>query len=271
LKAEIMCTTSDARSQNGFLKSLPQADFDALRLHLRTVELAQGRVLQAFGKPTEQIYFPYDSVLARVLELDAGDSLAVAMIGRGSILGALAVTLNPPVRSGAVVIYPGAASTIEIDRLRQAAERSPSLHRILSRHGQSVLAQAQLAVSCKASHAVEARLARWLLEVQDMSGSERFTLTQDTMAQMIGARFNSVSIMVNSLEQDNYISCCRDEIKITDRDGLASTSCKCYWAIKEQHDSLMRHVEASLTGDQMEVGVPSTGGTGAARLKFKSS
>ncbi len=39
----------------------------------------------------------------------------------------------------------------------------------------------------------------------DLSGDYRLLLTQEVMAQMIGARRNSVSLVANTLQQANFI------------------------------------------------------------------
>jgi hypothetical protein len=100
-------------------------------------------------------------------------------------------------------------------------------------------------MSCKALHPVEARLARWLLEVRDLSGSDRFRLTLEMMAQMIGARNNSISIVAHNLEQEGCISCDRDHVVITNPASLSKIACKCYSAIRAQHESLRPDVERS--------------------------
>jgi CRP-like cAMP-binding protein len=236
---------SNARSQNGFLKSLSTDDFEVLRPHLQTAKLSQGQVLQNLGDPIDQVYFPHDCILSRIIELDAGHSIEIAMIGPDSILGALAATGAPAAKSGAVVVLPGVTSIIDMGRLRAAAERSTGLNRILVRHGQAVLARAQQAVGCKTLHPVEARLARWLLEVRDLCGSHRFMLTQEMMAQMIGARQNSVAIVAHTFEQQGCITSSRGYVEITDPGRLTEAACTCYATIKAQHESLHRDVEHS--------------------------
>jgi hypothetical protein len=42
--------------------------------------------------------------------------------------------------------------------------------------------------ACNASHSVEARLARWLFRVRDLSGEEALPPTQETLAQLIGVQ-----------------------------------------------------------------------------------
>jgi hypothetical protein len=123
---------------------------------------------------------------------------------------------------------------------------------MLAHHGQSLLIQAQQALGCKALHPVEARLARWLLQVRDMTGSERFTITQDMMARMIGARLSSVSIVVQAFAQEHCISHHHGEVEITDPEHLASSACKCYAAIKAQHDSL--NIEHRLECREVRIG-----------------
>jgi CRP-like cAMP-binding protein len=236
---------SNARSQNGFLKSLNTDDFEAILPHLRTAELTQGQVLQDCGAPIEDVYFPHDCVLSRVMELDAGEIVQIFMVGPDSMLGALAAAGLATGNFGTAVVLPGFASIINVDRLRATAKRSVSLSRALSRHGQSVMIQSQQSVTCKAMHAVEARLARWLLEVRDLSGNDRFTMTQEMMAQMIGARSNSISIVAHTLEQEDCISYSRGYVEITDPIRLGKIACKCYSAIRAQHESLLRDTERS--------------------------
>src|SRR5664279_5694320 len=95
---------SEARSQNGFLKSLGTEDFLALRPHLRTVELAQGRSLLKFGDPVKHVYLPHSGVVSLVVELEEGESAEVAMIGRDSLLGAVAAVGQAVATNGAVVM-----------------------------------------------------------------------------------------------------------------------------------------------------------------------
>ncbi len=106
------------------------------------------------------------------------------------------------------------------------------------RHGQALFVQAQQTAGCNASHGVEARLARWLLRVRDLSGSNHFTLTQELMAQMIGARRNSVSIVANTLQQARYIRYSRGHVEILDLEGLTGLACECYGAVKAQYERL---------------------------------
>jgi CRP-like cAMP-binding protein len=130
------------------------------------------------------------------------------------------------------------AVILDVDQLRTEAARRPALRALLARHGMALFVQAQQTAGCNASHFVENRLARWLLRVRDLTGSDTFTLTQELMAQMTGARRNSVSIVANALQRSKYIRYSRGHIEITDLDGLSRTACECYVAVKQQCERL---------------------------------
>ena len=217
--------------QNGLLQSLNKSDFEALRPHLRTVDLSEDFTLLEIGQTVTRAYFPHTAVISLVMEFKTGERVEVAMIGSDSILGAFSRVAIMK----AVVLLPGTASVIEIDRLRAAADQSTALRETLLRHGQALFVQAQQTAGCNALHTVEARLARWLLRVRDLSGSSRFKLTQELMAQMIGARRNSVSLVAHTLQQSNIIRYSRGHVEIIDLDGLHRTACECYDTVRAQY------------------------------------
>ena len=139
-----------------------------------------------------------------------------------------------------MVLVPGVASTIDLDHLRAAADQSATLRAALVRHALALYTQIQQTAGCNASHTVESRLARCLLQMRDLSGSDQLVLTQELMAQMIGARRNSVSLVANMLQQADFIQYSCGHIEITNLDGLSKTSCECYATVKAQYDRLLR-------------------------------
>lgn len=230
---------SAPRSPNGFLSSLTTDDFELVQPHLRTADLTQDLVLVEVDEPLKRAYFPHRGVISLVVKLARGEHVQVAMVGRDSVLGAFSTLGDPTALNSAVVLVPGVASTIDIDQLRAAADQSASLRTALARHGLAVYAQVQQTAGCNASHTVESRLARCLLHTRDLSGSNKLVLTQEAMAQMIGARRNSVSLVANTLQQANFIHYSRGHIEITNLDGLIRTSCECYTTVKNQYERLL--------------------------------
>jgi CRP-like cAMP-binding protein len=228
------------RLPNGFLASLSEDDFELVRPHLKTVDLPHELVLVEVDETLKRAYLPHRGVISLVVRLARGEHVHVAMVGRDSIFGAFSALGDPTALSGAVVLVPGIASTIDIDRLRSAADQSITFRTELIRHSLAVYAQAQQTAGCNAAHTVESRLARCLLQMRDLSGSNKLILTQEAMAQMIGARRNSVSLVASTLQQANYIHYSRGHIEIINLEGLRKTSCECYAQVKAQYDRLVR-------------------------------
>jgi CRP-like cAMP-binding protein len=231
---------SAARSPNGFLSSLAADDFELIRPHLRTVELVPELVLVEVGEPQKRAYLPHRGVISLIVKLARGEHVQIAMIGRDSLFGTFSALGDPTALNSAVVLVAGIASAIDVDRLRAAADQSATFRSTLVRHGLAVYAQIQQTAGCNAAHTVESRLARCLLHTHDLSGGDKLVLTQESMAQMIGARRNSVSLVANTLQQARYIHYSRGHVEIVNPDGLRKTSCECYATVKAQYERLLR-------------------------------
>lgn len=233
---------SAPRSPNGFLSALDPDDFELIRPHLRTVDLVQDAVLVEVGQPLRRAYFPHKGVISLFVSLTRGEHVQIAMISNASIFGAFSALGDATALNSAAVLVPGFASTLDLDRLRAAADQSATFRTSLVRHGLAVYTQIQQTAGCNASHTVESRLARCLLHTHDLSGGDKFVLTQEAMAQMIGARRNSVSLVASTLQQANFIHYSRGHIKITNLEGLRNTSCECYATVRAQYERLLRPV-----------------------------
>lgn len=227
-------------SSNHLLDSLPTAEIEALRPRLGTVELVREAVLVEAGRPLAQIYLPHSGAIAMMVRLSEGQTVEVATIGRDSVFGASAALDGGVSLTAAVVVLPGTASVLDAADLRAAAERSVIFRTVLARHDQALLALAQQAAACNASHSVEARLSRWLLRARDLCGSETLQLTQEFLAQMIGVQRNAISIVAHALQQAGIIRYSRGRIDIIDADGLREASCECYGAAKTHHQRLLQ-------------------------------
>jgi CRP-like cAMP-binding protein len=112
---------SSLRSLNHLLASLPPADFEFFRHHLRSVELVSECVLARAGDELSRVYFPESGIISLVLCLSEGEMIEVAMIGRDSIFGASAMYEDGISLNDAMVQLPGTAAR---DRLNP---RSPAL------------------------------------------------------------------------------------------------------------------------------------------------
>jgi len=138
-----------------------------------------------------------------------------------------------------IVQVEGVASILDVDTLRTVAEQSVAFRTTLIRHEQAQFAQAQQSAACNVSHSVEARLSRWLLRTRDATGSDTLGLTQEFLAQMLGVRRTSVSLVANTLQAAGLIRYRRGRIEITNLEGLQEMSCECYETVKAHSNRLI--------------------------------
>jgi CRP-like cAMP-binding protein len=227
------------RATNGFLSALAADDFELISPHLKTTDLLPDSVLVGAGQTLRHAWMPQRGVISLIVNLSKGGHVQIAMIGRDSVFGVFSALGDPVALNSALVLVPGIASTIELERLHAAADQSPTLRALMMRHGLATYAQIQQTAGCNAAHSVEPRLARCLLQIHDLSGGGKFVLTQESMAQMIGARRNSVSMVASALQQAGVIHYSRGHIQILDLDALKKATCECYGTVRTHYERLL--------------------------------
>src|SRR5260370_18411747 len=230
---------STPHSSNHVLASLAAADLDLLLPHLRSIELPQEMIMFESGAAYNRVSFPHGVGVQLVVDLASGEMFEAAMIGREGVVGGLSALNSKISISRAIAQIAGAASVVDVDQVRHLAEQSVDFRATLLKHEQVLLAQSQQSAACNATHTIEARLSRWLLRCRDLIGSEELPLTQEFIAQMLGVRRTSVSIVANTLQQAGLIKYKRGHIRVLDLEGLRESACECYWTVKSLSDRLI--------------------------------
>lgn len=228
-----------AQSPNRILETLPQNIFSTLRPHLKVVDLAFGDLVAESGKTIKQVYFPHTGAISLVAEMEVGHLIETAMVGRDGVVNAMsALDGNLSLQKGLVQVA-GTASVINPDVLRSIADEFRPLRSLLIRHEQVVLAQAQQSAGCNASHTVEARMCRWLLRIRDLTQSDELWLTQEYLAQMLGVRRSSLSLVANAMQKAGLIRYRRGNIKIIDVEAMRSGACECYQKVRSHYEQML--------------------------------
>ncbi|HEX5765167.1 MAG TPA: Crp/Fnr family transcriptional regulator [Woeseiaceae bacterium] len=225
---------------NHLLDGLSCKDRNKLLNAGETVQLHFGEVLceprQAFG----YAFFPLTGFISLLSTLHDRQPLELGLIGNEGMLGAtLALGLDAaPLR--AVVHGPGTALRLRVSELRRQFLSSPSLLKMLHRYQYVLMAQLSTSAACAHFHAVEVRLATFLLMAHDRAQSDHFKLTHESLSGMLGARRSGVTVAAGVLQRKLLIRYTRGEISILDRAGLEDACCECY--------SATIHVYAQLLG-----------------------
>jgi DNA-binding transcriptional regulator YhcF (GntR family) len=75
----------------------------------------------------------------------------------------------------------------------------------------------------------------------DRSAGDRFPLTHEFLAQMVGVNRSTVSLILRRLQQAGLIRSQRGAITVLDRAGLEAMSCECYGIIRRHFEDLLPH------------------------------
>jgi CRP-like cAMP-binding protein len=224
---------------NLLLEALPAADRQALASHLRPVELKQQRVLFDIRDTIKEVHFPIDAVVSLVIPLSTGEVIETAMVGRDGVVGAAAALNGRISLNRAIVQIPGQSLACEVGPLKSILQDHSAIPSLIGAHEQALFAQAQQCAACNATHVIESRFAKWLLRSADLCGSDELPLTQEYIAQMIGVRRTSVTVVARTLQEAGLIRYRRGHIKLVDFPALRENACECYETVKMNYQELL--------------------------------
>ena len=220
------------RIANHVLAALPRKDYLALLQSLEPVTLTYGTVLYEPNEPITHVLFPVDCLVSLMTTVEGHHGTEVGMVGREGMVG-IALALGTNVSSVCALVQgTGTAMRMNAARFRREFEQSLPLQRGLYRYANAKLALARQTIACNQFHAVEPRLARWLLMTSDRVASEEFILTQAFLADILGVLRAAVNKAAGSLQERKLIGYSRGKIRILDRTGLEAASCRCYTRIE---------------------------------------
>lgn len=202
------------------------------RPHAQVVELSHREVLFEPEEDVVLTHFPVTGTMtALVVVLEDGRTAKAATIGHEGAIGGIVSAGHKPAFARAVTEIAGPALRIETARLEHAKDRSRAVRDLFSRYADALLAQVLQSVTCNAVHSLPQRFARWLLMTQDRVGSPELPLTQEVIADMLGAHRATVIRVARTLQDANIIEYGRGRVTVLDRRALENASCECYEAV----------------------------------------
>jgi CRP-like cAMP-binding protein len=186
---------------NALLAALPRAEYRSVAALLEPVTLAFGDVLHEQGERVTHVYFPTDSLVSLLTLVDRHLALEVGLVGREGMVGvayAMGIGTSP---FRALVQGTGTAMRMKAPAFRKELGASAPLQREVQLYAHALMAQVAKTAACNRFHVVQERLARWLLMTRDRMRSDRFRLTHDFLANMLGVRRVGVSMAAQALRQ----------------------------------------------------------------------
>lgn len=227
------------QSTNRLLAALPAEDFRRILPSLENIPLKLKRILYKPADIVDDVYFPGGGFVSVVTVLANGDMVEVATIGREGVVGVSAITAGYP-ESTLTMVQMETESCLRMPAaaFRREMDRQGALHALVTRFTHALMGIIMQTTACNAIHNVEQRLARWLLMAHDRVGADRFPLTQEFVAMMLGAARPTVTIVAGTLQRAGLITYKRGNVVIVNREALQEASCECYRATVELLDGI---------------------------------
>ncbi|MDX2220938.1 MAG: helix-turn-helix domain-containing protein [Burkholderiales bacterium] len=190
--------------------------------------LLAGATLAVTDAPTGFVYFPADGVISLSPRIGAEYGPHVMLIGAESMLGAhvqIGMAKSP---LDATVALAGSAHRIGAADYVRLLHHDSALRNLSQRATGSLLRNTALAAVCLHRHPLAARLARLLLELADRERHDVFSITHASLAGLLGARREGISLQAELLQQLGLIAYRRGRVTLVDTDGLKDRACLCY-------------------------------------------
>jgi CRP-like cAMP-binding protein len=144
--------------------------------------------------------------------------------------------------SRAIVQSAGRGYSLPSSRLKQEFDRHGPMMHLLLRYTQALITQMAQTAVCNRHHTIGQQLCRWLLLSLDRLPSNRLTMTQELIANMLGVRREGVTVAAGKLQDLGVIRYARGEITVLDRARLEQLCCECYAVVKTETDRLAPHL-----------------------------
>lgn len=225
--------------RNILLRALAPEEFALVRPHLEGVDLNLRQVIVEPGVPFHFVYFP-DTALASILaSTQEGRQLEVGLYGRdgmGSIAAVLGADRTPHMT---LIQVEGRGWRMPAEALRSACHQAPGILAVLLRYVQTFTLQSGQTALTNTSHAMEERLARWLLLCHDRLDGDEIALTHEFLSRMLGSSRPTVTLTTHVLESAGIIRARRGLITVLDRAKLEEVAGDTYGTAEAEYERLM--------------------------------
>jgi CRP-like cAMP-binding protein len=232
---------AEETGENRLLAAVSVAERARLHAFLHVVDMPDRRLLAGPGDAIGDVWFPTDAVVSVVADMEDGESVEVGLIGSEGMvgLGVLFGVGHSATRTMVQIAGTGQRMSAA-DFTRHVVEPRGELYRLAMRYANTFVGIVAQGAACNARHSAEQRLARWLLTAHDRVKGDRFHLTHDFIAMMIGIRRPSVTEVMGMLRDVGGIEYAHGDIRIIERAVLETRACACYAAIRRDIEDSAR-------------------------------
>lgn len=217
---------------NALVDALPAREQSTLALV--DVFLPAGQVLCEYEQQVLWAYFPTTCVVSCLHTTRNGTTAETTLIGNDGMFDVASFLAGGSSSNRAVVQIAGRALRTSAAALQAGFAQGGAVQRVLLRYTEALLTQVSQTAICNRLHSLEQRLCRWLLLCRDRVGHDKFLITHEQIANMVGGRRESVTVMAGRLQELGAIRYSRGQLSVIDRQVLERLACECYDAVKRR-------------------------------------
>src|SRR5947207_5310260 len=208
------------QSVNRLLNSLEPGAFDRIAKKLRRVKLRPKEVVYRPNEQIDYVLFPETAVLCLMTLMSNGDTIEAATVGRegASWISASVGAQSMPCET--VVVIEGTALRLPIADLERELDENDHFRHVLTEYSHALLIASMRTSACNGLHKLQERCARWILMTLDRVDSDRFAVTKEFLAQLLGTNRPTVSVLVSVLERAGMLNMQGRRVTVADRNRL---------------------------------------------------
>jgi CRP-like cAMP-binding protein len=228
------------RSINQLLNSLKPDAFERVAKTLRRVKLRPKDVVYRPNEPIDHVLFPETAVVCLMTVMSNGDTIEAATVGREGASWISASVGAPSMPCETIVVIEGTALRLPIADLDRELKENGHFRDVLTVYSHALLIASMRTSACNGLHVLQERCARWILMTLDRVDAERFAVTKEFLAQLLGTNRPTVSVLVSVLEKAGILNVEGRWVTLADRDRLKDAACECYDIIRKNYEAVGR-------------------------------
>jgi CRP-like cAMP-binding protein len=239
-RSENMKPDIKKKSVNRLLNSLELGAFERVEKKLTRVKLRPKEVVYKPNKPIDHVLFPENAVVCLMTLMSNGDTIESATVGRE---GASWISASVGARSmpcETIVVIEGTALRLPIADLDRELKENGHFRDVLTEYSHALLIATMRTSACNGLHGLQERCARWMLMTLERVDSDRFAVTKEFLAQLLGTNRPTVSVLVSVLEKAGILNVEGRWVTVSDRNRLKEAACECYDVIRKTYQAVDR-------------------------------
>jgi CRP-like cAMP-binding protein len=201
-----------------------------------------GHSFYAEGKTIKHVIFPADGLGLFTKTNGARETTELAIVGNEGLIGIEGILGVKKTGTRATAIKSGIFSAVDKQMVREEMNRNQWFQERVFRYLGLYHANLTQTAFCNQYHSLQEKFCRLLLVTIDRLGTLEVVLTHESIANILGSRRESISVIAGKLQKQDIINYKRGRIRVSDKALLREKSCSCYDKCTKEYRMLMDYL-----------------------------